>query len=1092
MNHFTRTGAAVFEDTGQAVVALTFDHQKKRRAGAARQATEDLAPLFGVDTVRHTVVDPRWTQPEYSGLNAHKALSRDERRLDLVGTPDAVARFLTALPAALDALERQATTAARRLGTWLRSAAGQTWIDDHNRTPDGLRWLRDDFRAAAFRRLVDVAVEPTGMTRFDDRPYVDQPDAVADQVAYEALVDVQALVDEEAAQAIVDGFRVVPLDETADTDDTRDVLAAAGDVVDAAAAVLEDQAGDEPVAQLDDAELDAAAALPNGLSVSVARSAWRDWYAADCTRCTGHAVKVSPECAERADAVTAAWDHYEAHHRAADDALTLDEIDRAVALAAELSDAQYGVLWDVHLSEVLEDAQGFYTYSVHTDAPVKRSRDRIVRLMFAGYLSAHPEGDHRRTFRLTPAGDRARRLLFRAKRQGVVDLGDRDGRLGVPGAKMRRYPLLAAGHPVRCGLLPEAAPAAAVPDTVDEVLAAAGDQAPVDVVDAAVKVPVLVGAGAAVDSVAGLPSHTPGRSIQCVGYDNNRNGTPAMSRENLPKMTPAQAAAFDHLRRNGTIRNGQGFNRRALDSLKRLALAQVTEYGHGVWLAKLAAPGLAITDEARDAIAVTPADEPTGPKLTPGQKTAHQAMAANEGWAKAGDGVSRRAVAGLVDAGLATWTINVPGGHWAAYLKESTPAAAQDQVEEAPAADAEPGEVVPRGTTSGPQALACPVAEWTDVLTDAGAADQAPIPADAVDEVVPRGTTSDDAAPAAPTVEDARAVVVGYYPHAHAFEPVTDEAGAVTGWTFQVDRRPNGRYSWVTTDKTYGRATEPYRSEAAALVPVAVLDDRRAAERRTLMAAQRAARETYGDAHGWQPFTDETTGATIGWTFRHRHSGAARVGWVLTDGAVDPQADYMYRWAAETAAHAIHNPQAMAALPYRGPGYWTGAVALCGYADHRAPLRPDGKVAGHDQIREAISPCPGAFLTPRANPSEPTRRDTARIIHQDPTPDGLATSAKQGDQIVVGGVHRTVASIGPDLGMAHVVLNFVDAHPSGRRFTLDDRLTYTSRVRDHDVRCTGCGVSVVTSIDEATQGKPAHRVCGLCDHQTVVAALAAD
>jgi hypothetical protein len=75
------------------------------------------------------------------------------------------------------------------------------------------------------------------------------------------------------------------------------------------------------------------------------------------------------------------------------------------------------------------------------------------------------------------------------------------------------------------------------------------------------------------------------------------------------------------------------------------------------------------------------------------------------------------------------------------------------------------------------------------------------------------------------TEEQARARVAGTYPHAQAFQAERTEHGRLTGYTFQVGRLHAARYGWITAAGTYAQALENYRSQAAAMLPMAVRDE---------------------------------------------------------------------------------------------------------------------------------------------------------------------------------------------------------------------------------------------------------------------------
>ncbi|MFE9619750.1 hypothetical protein [Streptomyces sp. NPDC006384] len=172
------------------------------------------------------------------------------------------------------------------------------------------------------------------------------------------------------------------------------------------------------------------------------------------------------------------------------------------------------------------------------------------------------------------------------------------------------------------------------------------------------------------------------------------------------------------------------------------------------------------------------------------------------------------------------------------------------------------------------------------------------------------------------------------------------------------------------------------------------------------------------------------------------------------------------------------------AVPFHGPADYAGPRGLCGYDDHTAPLLPSGKLAQHDRQQGVMLACPGSCRPGRGSREELTMRDTTAVIYNPPRPRGLACRAKEGDLIVVDGQVMEVKSLQVDEATnAHVwlVLDGVSLGPL--RFTLEDRLEYRRRVRRDDVPCRVCGVYVVMEVDEAVDGVPNTRLCGLCDRQ---------
>ncbi|MGW2657028.1 hypothetical protein ACWC1D_25650 [Streptomyces sp. NPDC001478] len=78
------------------------------------------------------------------------------------------------------------------------------------------------------------------------------------------------------------------------------------------------------------------------------------------------------------------------------------------------------------------------------------------------------------------------------------------------------------------------------------------------------------------------------------------------------------------------------------------------------------------------------------------------------------------------------------------------------------------------------------------------------------------------------TADQARARVAGTYPHTEAFQAERTERGRLIGYTFQAGRLHSARYGWITAAGTYAQALESYRSQAAAMLPMAARDERAA------------------------------------------------------------------------------------------------------------------------------------------------------------------------------------------------------------------------------------------------------------------------
>jgi hypothetical protein len=75
---------------------------------------------------------------------------------------------------------------------------------------------------------------------------------------------------------------------------------------------------------------------------------------------------------------------------------------------------------------------------------------------------------------------------------------------------------------------------------------------------------------------------------------------------------------------------------------------------------------------------------------------------------------------------------------------------------------------------------------------------------------------------------EAKRRVTGTYPAAKGFEAERDEDGRLIGYTFQVGTLHGACYGWITTGGTFAQALEPYRSQAVALLPMAIRDEQAA------------------------------------------------------------------------------------------------------------------------------------------------------------------------------------------------------------------------------------------------------------------------
>lgn len=77
------------------------------------------------------------------------------------------------------------------------------------------------------------------------------------------------------------------------------------------------------------------------------------------------------------------------------------------------------------------------------------------------------------------------------------------------------------------------------------------------------------------------------------------------------------------------------------------------------------------------------------------------------------------------------------------------------------------------------------------------------------------------------TLKPLRERVEREYPNAREFEPERLLDGTLIGFTFLANRQ----FGWVTLAGTYARGLEPYRSSAGEILPYAVEDEARRAQR---------------------------------------------------------------------------------------------------------------------------------------------------------------------------------------------------------------------------------------------------------------------
>lgn len=184
--------------------------------------------------------------------------------------------------------------------------------------------------------------------------------------------------------------------------------------------------------------------LPQRMSVNRSRTIPRDMWAVDCRRCTGQALKVSPDFEDPADAYMAAWGHYHENHRRTDETLTAEQQTAAVALG--FSHKQHDALIAARAGRLMEDMKGIaYEDVTASKADVFRpvTVARVLGLVDAGFLDIQQEDGGRRWFALTVKGRHALALWELASRQKVVTFADRDTAHKATTARVRAWVPLA-------------------------------------------------------------------------------------------------------------------------------------------------------------------------------------------------------------------------------------------------------------------------------------------------------------------------------------------------------------------------------------------------------------------------------------------------------------------------------------------------------------------------------------------------------------------------------------------------------------------------------------------------------------------------
>lgn len=214
--YVTRTRIAV-DARGDAEARLDFPRaagKGKARARAVRQ----LAVIYKVNA------RSPWRTMHYNPASPDApAPTPDELTLELSGTPERVARYLSAVPRYLAAVEALATKAARMYGQWARSVAAEDSLEYVDAS--GRRAYAARFRAAAFASAADH-FGISSLPRYVDpsAPMWDQAPRVAwDLVKAAGRVNLCAMHDEAEAKELLARADRAPAPTAADVAAEREL-----------------------------------------------------------------------------------------------------------------------------------------------------------------------------------------------------------------------------------------------------------------------------------------------------------------------------------------------------------------------------------------------------------------------------------------------------------------------------------------------------------------------------------------------------------------------------------------------------------------------------------------------------------------------------------------------------------------------------------------------------------------------------------------------------------------------------------------------------------------------------------------------------
>ncbi|MCX5426125.1 DUF6884 domain-containing protein [Streptomyces sp. NBC_00078] len=208
--YVTRTRIAV-DGRGDAEARLDFPRASGKGKARAR-AVRRLAVIYKIDA-RHP-----WRTMHYNPASPDApAPTPDELTLELSGTPERVARYLSAVPRYLAAVEALATRAVRVYGQWARSVAAEEALEYVD--AGGRRAYAAQFRAAAFTAGADylgiASLPPRDLD--PSRPMWDQAARIVwDLVKVGTPVNLYAMHDEAEAEELLASADRAPAPTPAD------------------------------------------------------------------------------------------------------------------------------------------------------------------------------------------------------------------------------------------------------------------------------------------------------------------------------------------------------------------------------------------------------------------------------------------------------------------------------------------------------------------------------------------------------------------------------------------------------------------------------------------------------------------------------------------------------------------------------------------------------------------------------------------------------------------------------------------------------------------------------------------------------------